>query len=291
MDKLDVKILRLLWEDGRMPIYRIAEKLNISGAAVDKRIKGMQRRGELLGFTILLNSDYILNSAVVAIKTRKKRREVFEKIGMINGVMHFIGCLGGRYYGEFWFEDEFELEDKTMLFKEVLGAYSVEIYRHRKIGNYNLEDKDWKILLAMKDNARIPFSKLSDIVGMSSKTISRRWERLTQDDVVKAYPIINRPFTKDIFWFSLFVEVDSLELEMKIKKMDNLWRTSIFSSPKMVYGVFYAEAVREIDETMERIIGMKGVRRVHYEIIVEEKFFPNYLEYVSQKLGFKNKKI
>ncbi len=290
MDELDVKILRLLWEDGRMPVYRIAEKLGISGAAVDKRIKAMMKRGELLGFTILLNSDYILNSAVISIKTRRKREHILRNVGKIKGVMHIIACLGGRYYGEFWYADDMELEEKTLLFQELLGAYSIEIYRHRKAGEYALSDVEWRILLAMRDNARIPFSRLSKIIGLSAKTISRRWEKLREMDLVKAYPVINRPLSKDIFWFSLFVEVDDLSVENEIKKMENLWRTSIFGEPRMVYGVFYATAVREIDDTMERIISMEGVRRVHYEVIVEEKFFPEYLDYVAYKMGYKNKK-
>ncbi len=287
MDTLDVKILRLLWEDGRMPMYKIAEKLGISSSAVDKRIKAMLDRKELLGFSILINPDKILTSAVVAIRAKRKRGEIFKNIEKVRGIMHFIGCLGGRYYGEFWFSDEMEMEDKLLLFKELTGAYSVEVYRHRKEGNYMLDNLDWKILLAMRDNARIPFSELSKKIELSAKTISKRWERMKEEDVVKAYPMINRPFSKEIFWFSLFIKVDDLSVENKIKKMENLWRTSLFQDPKMVYGVFYAQAVKEIDDTMERVICMKGAKQVHYEIIVEEKFYPQYLDFVAYKMGYK----
>ena len=287
MDSLDVKILRLLWDDGRMPMYKIAEKLGISSSAVDKRIKAMLERKELLGFSVLVNPDKILNSAVVAIRAKRKRGEIFKNIEKVRGIMHFIGCLGGRYYGEFWFSDEMEMEDKLLLFKELTGAYSVEVYRHRKEGNYVLDNIDWKILLAMRDDARIPFSELSKKIGLSAKTISKRWERMKEEDVVKAYPMINRPFSKEIFWFSLFIKVDDLSVEKKIKKMENLWRTSLFQDPKMVYGVFYAQAVKEIDETMERVICLKGAKQVHYEIIVEEKFYPGYLDFVAYKMGYK----
>ncbi len=286
MDLLDVKILRLLWNDGRMPVYRIAENLGISGAAVDKRINAMMKRGELLGFSILLNSDYVLNSAVISIHAKKRRERIFERVSKIPGVMHFVGCLGGRYYGEFWYSDEMELREKLLLFKELTDSYSEDIFYHRNAGEKKIDRIDWKILLAMRDDARIPFSKLSKIIGISAKTISKRWERLVSEDVVKAYPIVNRPFSKDILWFSLFIEVDDIALEGKIKKMDNIWRTSIFEDPKIVYGVFFAQFVREIDYTMERVVCMKGVKKVHYEIIVEEKFNPEYLNYVSCKLGF-----
>ena len=38
---------------------------------------------------------------------------------------------------------------------------------------------------------------------------------------------------------------------------------------------------------MESVIDMDGVKRVFYEIIVEERFYPEYLEYVARKMGFK----
>ncbi len=283
MDEIDVKILKLLWEDGRMPIYQIAENIGISNAAVDKRMKSMIRRGELMGFTILLNFEKILNSSVLSIRTRMKRNEIWKNVDRISGIMHFIGCLGGRYYGEFWYGDALEFQDKIELSKELLGAYRIDIYRHRMGRRERISDADWRIIMAMKENARIPFSKLSESIGLSSKTISKRWERLKEVNMVKAYPIVNRPVSRDIFWFSLFVEVENLEMETKMRKMENVWRTSLFEEPLMIYGVFYAKNVKQIDDTMEEILCLKGVKKVHYEIIVEERFYPSYLDYVHYK--------
>jgi len=283
---MDVKILKLLWEDGRMPVYRIAEKVGLSNAAVHKRIKAMGERGELGGFTILLNSDKILHSAVISIRARKKRHEVMEIIGELSGVMHVIAGFGGRYYGEFWYADEYELRDKVNYLKKLTGAYRAEIYKHHKEEEVNLTPLDWKIILALKDDARKSFSELSKEIGVSTKTISKRWRRMREMDVCKAYPIVNRPSTKEIFWFSLFIETDDPLFESKIKGMANLWRTSRFSEPNMVYGVFYAPTIRQVDDIMESIIAMKGVKRVVYEIIVEEKFYPEYLYYVAHKKGY-----
>jgi DNA-binding Lrp family transcriptional regulator len=288
MDEIDVKILKLLWEDGRMPIYMISKKVGLSNAAVYKRMKRMMDRGELLGFSILLNSDKILNSAVISIRARRKREEVMEILREISGVMHIVAGFGGRYYVEFWYGDEFELRDKVNYIKRLTGAYRIEIYKHKKVEDIRLQPIDWKILLGLKEGARQPFNELSKKIGISSKTISRRWKKLREMDVCKAYPIVNRPSTKEIFWFSLFIETDDPSLEIKIRKMANLWRTSIFAEPPMVYGVFYGRTIQEIDEVMENIVAMKGVKRVFYEIIVEESFIVDYLDYVAYKMGYKN---
>jgi len=287
MDEIDVKILKLLWEDGRMPTYLIAKQVGLSNAAVYKRLKGMMERGELLGFSILLNSDKILNSAVISIRARRKREEVMEILSELSGVMHIVAGFGGRYYVEFWYSDELELRDKVNYIKRLTGAYRIEIYKHKKVEEARIHPLDWKILLALKDDARQSFTELSKKIGLSSKTISRRWKRLREEDVCKAYPIVNRPSTKEIFWFSLFIETDEPTLEPKIRRMTNLWRTSIFANPPMVYGVFYGRTIQEVDEIMENIVSMRGVKRVFYEIIVEERFIVDYIEYVAYKMGYK----
>ena len=287
MDEIDVKILKLLWEDGRMPTYLIAKQVGLSNAAVYKRLKGMMERGELLGFSILLNSDKILNSAVISIRARRKREEVKEILSELSGVMHIVAGFGGRYYVEFWYSDELELRDKVNYIKRLTGAYRIEIYKHKKVEEARIHPLDWKILLALKDDARQSFTELSKKIGLSSKTISRRWKRLREEDVCKAYPIVNRPSTKEIFWFSLFIETDEPTLEPKIRRMTNLWRTSIFADPPMVYGVFYGRTIQEVDEIMENIVSMRGVKRVFYEIIVEERFIVDYIEYVAYKMGYK----
>ncbi len=284
MDELDVSILKILWKDGRTPIHRIAKEIGISTSAVDKRIKNMMKRGELLGFTVLLNPDKILNSIVMAIRTKKRRREIMDIFSKIRGVMHIIACLGGRYYGEFWYGDEFEFEEKLELLKELTRLYRMDIYKHRKVQSEKLDKIDWKIISEMKDNSRISFSELSKRINISSKTIAKRWKNLTENEICKAYPVINRPLSQDIFWFSLFIEVEKLSVENTIRKIPNLWRTSLFSEPKMVYGVFYANNVYKIDETMENIMDIEGVKKVHYEIIVEERFYPEYIDYIRYKM-------
>ena len=287
MDLVDVKILKLLWEDGRMPIYRIASELGFSSAAIHKRIRAMMERGELRGFTILLNSDKILNSAVISIRARKKREEVMEIISGVSGVMHVVAAFGGRYYGEFWYGDEFELADKVNFLEKLTEAYRVEVYRHNKREDVKLSKLDWRIILGMKEDARKPFSQLSKEIGVSSKTIAKRWSKLREMDVCKAYPIINRPSARDIFWFSLFIEVDNMGVEEKIASIKNLWRISTFMAPRMVYGVFYGNSIKEVDEIMEEVIGIKGVKKVLYEIFVDEIFLPDYLDYVAYKKGYR----
>ena len=285
MDELDVKILKLLWEDGRMPLQEVAKKVGLSNTGVHKRLRSMKDREELNGFSIVLNSDKIFNSAVISIRARKKRREVIKILGELSGVMHIVSGIGGRYYSEIWYGDEYELKDKVNYIKRLTGAYRIDVYHHKKVENLELSPLDWKILLVLKRDARRPFKEVAKEIGISSKTVAKRCRKLEELDACRVYPIVNRPSTKEIFWFSLFIETDDPLFEMRLSKIKNLWRVSTFSSPPMVYGVFYGRTIQEVDEIMESVVDMKGVKRVFYEIIVHEKFYPEYLEYVAHRLG------
>ena len=47
LDSLDNELIRLLTEDGRMPIGDMAERLNVTAPTVRSRIKALQESGRL----------------------------------------------------------------------------------------------------------------------------------------------------------------------------------------------------------------------------------------------------
>jgi Lrp/AsnC family transcriptional regulator for asnA, asnC and gidA len=52
LDKMDLAIIKMLEEDGRMSFTEIAEKLKVSESTIRKRVLSLQRRGVIKKFTI-----------------------------------------------------------------------------------------------------------------------------------------------------------------------------------------------------------------------------------------------
>lgn len=50
MDLLDVKILQLLEENGRIPVKEISQKVNLTAPAVSERIKRLENTGVIKGY-------------------------------------------------------------------------------------------------------------------------------------------------------------------------------------------------------------------------------------------------
>lgn len=55
LDRVDRKILRLLRQDGRMPHAAIAKSVGLSGPAVHERVKKLEERGIIAGYTAIFD--------------------------------------------------------------------------------------------------------------------------------------------------------------------------------------------------------------------------------------------
>ena len=57
IDKIDLKILRVLQKDGRISNLKLADEVHLSPTAVLERVKRLTREGYILGYTARLNPD------------------------------------------------------------------------------------------------------------------------------------------------------------------------------------------------------------------------------------------
>ncbi len=55
MDEKDIKIIEMLISNARIPKTRIAKELNVTEAAIRKRIANLERREEILGYRAVIN--------------------------------------------------------------------------------------------------------------------------------------------------------------------------------------------------------------------------------------------
>lgn len=57
LDPIDRQILRFLREDGRMSHAAIAKEVGLSGPAVHERVRKLEQRGVIAGYTVLLDAE------------------------------------------------------------------------------------------------------------------------------------------------------------------------------------------------------------------------------------------
>jgi len=99
LDTLDNEIIRLLTENGRMPIGDMAKRLNVTAPTIRKRIKDLEKNGKLkVSGLIDPNQHQEMITALVAmsIQSGGKMDQILEKIAHLPNVA-WAGVVAGRY--------------------------------------------------------------------------------------------------------------------------------------------------------------------------------------------------
>ena len=99
LDTLDNKIIRLLTENGRMPIGEMAKKLKVTSPTIRNRIKDLETSGVFrVSGLIDPNKHPEMITALVAMNVRSdgKMDQILKKIGQLANVV-WVGVVTGRY--------------------------------------------------------------------------------------------------------------------------------------------------------------------------------------------------
>ena len=83
LDDIDRKLIRVLGKDARTSLRKISELVDVSLGTVSNRVKKMEKKGIIEGYSVILNPDHIgweLN-VVIGLRIQKGRLiEIQEKI-------------------------------------------------------------------------------------------------------------------------------------------------------------------------------------------------------------------
>ena len=99
LDELDNEIIRLLTEDGRMPIGEMAKKLDVTAPTIRKRIKALEKKGILKVSGLIdprRHREMITALVAMSVQSEGKLDQVLDKIASLPNVA-WAGVVTGRY--------------------------------------------------------------------------------------------------------------------------------------------------------------------------------------------------
>ena len=118
LDQLDMRLLHLLMEDSKIPYAELARQLNLSRAAVTKRVNALVEKGVIERFTVYINPRKIRLDITILfelITTPNHVKEIMdEAIENANRktIGHFFDIIFGRRYDE---EDMIVLKENDFM--------------------------------------------------------------------------------------------------------------------------------------------------------------------------------
>jgi Lrp/AsnC family transcriptional regulator, leucine-responsive regulatory protein len=153
IDRFDARILAALQQDGRMPVVELAEAIGLSATPCARRVKALEARGAIEGYTAVLNPGRI-GLEVLAIVQVKLTEHTDETVAR--------------------FEREIRLLEEVTACYAMTGAYDFILHVYAKdlvsLSNVvlksllripNLRDLQSSVVLStIKHTARIPLRHL-----------------------------------------------------------------------------------------------------------------------------------
>lgn len=152
-DSLDVKIIHMLQEDGRMPLAEIARQLDVSAGVVQARYAKMKKAGLVTGSTLILNMSRIginFNASIGIVARESQVQEVkryLEGLKLENG-KHLVWTAFGKYNiaMAIFLKDSKEVFEIKKMIRLHSGVQSVEMSLGKDV-SYNIQHFDIEKIL------------------------------------------------------------------------------------------------------------------------------------------------
>ncbi len=192
-DDLDVRIFRELGSPSslqwnvRETYSGIARRIGVDEETVRRRVKRAEKLGSVTGWRMMLNPHTIGCEACgmdVEVKDEQRKDRTIEEIRRVDGVVKILNFRGRALQVTLYYLGDDALKRKTELLTSLCGSeptvWKIEFPRSRT----GLTVTDWKIIQAMLEDARKSLQAVSETMGVSVRTITRRLTYLTQERAV-----------------------------------------------------------------------------------------------------------
>lgn len=222
MDATDLGIIRAIGIEPFAGLTRdarpwrpevLADALKISPRLAKDRLARLEREGFVVGFDIQPNLGLLgLKGRTYAfeVPTRSDRRARLDALLSIEGVMGLVDYVSGWLTVTFTYRDASEHDSRLALVRERLGgAEPITWFESEEPKPAHAPTPlDWRILRALRGDARKPIHELAEAVGVSTKTVQRRLDRLAAEGAFSTFVRLDERFHDEVLLCSLVVRVE-----------------------------------------------------------------------------------
>lgn len=279
-----MKILNSLSRNCRVSYSSLGNEIGLTPKSVKARVEKMQSSGVIDSFIIKV-SPLVLGYTkvcvlIVRISNKKEddRKHIERSLSLLGDIFDRIDGLGN--ISIFVLAIKKEAEEKLELLAEVVGQDL--LIQNQTITFPSVREQpthtDFKIMRCLLANPRMEISDIAEKISLSSKTVARRLEKMTENRVldftVHYNPTAIRGYIVSVV--SAHTEKGSygkvLEKSYADLKDSFFFYSPVLTQQDVIYWVFCSKDVFALDSVMRRIESYPGVRKV-------DVFIPTRIEY------------
>ena len=202
---IDIDILREMYHaravtiagvDPRLNASRVAQRLGVSRARVDARLKEWTKYGLLQRFDVWPNPALLGRvgfSVDIRLHDRFEKDALFERLRLIDGAVGGIDLLGDWVAVQFVVPRAADIARTTALLRGLAGVAEVgNVLDWAPVETrHELTPLDLRIIRVLRRYPTAPLSEVARRVGVSTRTITTRYGRLVDDLAVWFVPVLD----------------------------------------------------------------------------------------------------
>jgi DNA-binding Lrp family transcriptional regulator len=170
----------------------LAKRAGTSPRLAKDRLLRLERAGVIEGFDLMPNPALLgfqVRQLCYRFQGRGKKAEALAKLRLMEGVIGWWDFLSAWATVVVAYKSQGELDRKLALLKELLGQDEPETYLEVKPpATTRLPTRtEWRILQALRGDARKPVAQIAGETGVSSKTVQRSIQRLAKEGAIDMF--------------------------------------------------------------------------------------------------------
>lgn len=304
MDETDARICGLLMANSRVPLRELADQLGLSLQAVHRRIQVMQEQGVIRGYPASLSFSY-LNAVVVYLFGTSSLRSMEDAVERLKGSDRtYIVLVCGLNYLSIGavLKDLSELEEYLSFARSAarIEDLKVGLMSMTKLGRVDmgrtdretdLTALDYRIVHALKDDARRPVEEVAAELGTSAATARRRLARMVEHGMI-TLGMDWRPSASGDMVSQLHVTLRGGADKLKVanalasKHSSRVLALVTFSNlPDFLLVVVWTSTMKELGGLVEAFSAEEGVEMVTPNVIISEHRFPTWVDKIVDRRG------
>ncbi len=306
MDEIDFTICLMLVWNSRTPYRELAETFKMSVNSIHKRVKAMVKLGIIDKFvsTLSFRAFKPIPSNIVMFGDSKAKniKGLIEKLGVNENIYTVSQHSGNLFIIHAYLRNLSDLESIVSYIKQTaeipelkVGLDSspmqpgAEVDMTREI---NLSTTDFLIVNALKNNSRKPVVEIAEEVGVSTKTVRRRLDRLIENHLIDFsihwYPDkCSEVIAMIILTLKPTIDADKTEIIKTLR--DRYGQTILFTwgfstLPNTIVVCVWVSSMKELQDIQTSLIS-DDFESVSINIGIEGKIFPTWRnKYLEDKI-------
>ncbi len=296
MDRIDVKLLRALISEGavapsnpnvKSSLRAIAGRLGADDMTVSYRYKRLQESGCMSGWSLLVNPmffGYKVIVLMVDVHPESGKSDMIRKLRLIQEITGIVNFYG-RGLSIFMIYNGEESRSRTIeLISRITNAERITQVRMAlpQSETQKLSESDVTIVRSLSKDARKSAVQVSTEIGLSTKTVRKRVERLRRENTIFPFPILNIESIPGFvpIYISYIYSDNRAKASVDqaiVSHFDENFLTGNFSDPNTGHVVLSGSAMADVQKFQEWTKSQAGIASVRLDIPVETLMFPEKL--------------